>query len=71
MYIRCSCYMFRPYVGHHQATLIVWGNHCTVHFVLSTLRHIIVVVIVVNFLGRIFSRNSRIFKEKSSTKTHN
>jgi hypothetical protein len=60
MYIRCSCYMFRPHVGHHQATLIIWGDHCTalhctVHFVLSTLRHISVVVVVVNLLRRIFS----------------
>jgi hypothetical protein len=37
MYIRCHCYMFRPHMGHLQATLIVWGHHCTVHFVLSTL----------------------------------
>jgi hypothetical protein len=39
--------MFRPHIGHHQATLIIWGDHCTVHFVLITLRHIIVVVVVV------------------------
>jgi hypothetical protein len=48
MYIRCSCcYMFRPHMGHHQATLIIWEDHCTVHFVHSTLRHIVVVVVVV------------------------
>jgi hypothetical protein len=46
-------------MGHHQATLIIWGDHCAVHFVLSTLRHIVVVVVVVvvvvNLLCRIFS----------------
>jgi hypothetical protein len=48
-------------MGHHQATLIIWGDHCTVHFDLSTLRHIVivvvvvVVVVVVNLLRRIFS----------------
>jgi hypothetical protein len=52
MYIRCSCYMFLPHMGHHQATFIIWGDHCTVHFVLSNLRHI---VVVVNLLRRIFS----------------
>jgi hypothetical protein len=31
----------------HQATLIIWGEHCTVHFVLSTLRHIVVAVVFV------------------------
>jgi hypothetical protein len=35
MYI-CSCYMFWPHTGHHQATVIIWGDHCTVHFVLRT-----------------------------------
>jgi hypothetical protein len=40
--------------GHHQATVIIWGDHCTVHCVLSTLRHVDVVV-VVNMLRRIFS----------------
>jgi hypothetical protein len=24
MYIRCSCYMFRPHIRHHQATFIIW-----------------------------------------------
>jgi hypothetical protein len=51
--------MFRPHMGHHQANLIIWGGHCTVHFVLSTLRHIVVIVVVVivivaNFLRKIF-----------------
>jgi hypothetical protein len=61
MYIRCSCYMFRPHMDHHQATLIICGDHCTVHVVLSILRHIVVVVVVVvvtvvlNLLCRIFS----------------
>jgi hypothetical protein len=57
MYIRCHYYIFRPHMGHHQATLIIWGNHCTVHFVISTLRHVVVVVVVVvvNLLRRIFS----------------
>jgi hypothetical protein len=64
MYIHCSCYMFPTYMGHYQATLIIWENHCTVHFVLSTLRHIVVVVVVgvvvfvfvfVNLLRKIFS----------------
>jgi hypothetical protein len=53
------CYMFRPHIGHHQTTLIICGDHCTVHFVLRTLRHIVVVVvvvvIVVNLLHRVFS----------------
>jgi hypothetical protein len=30
-------------MGHHQATLIIWGDHCTVYFVLSTLMHVVVV----------------------------
>jgi hypothetical protein len=54
--------MFRQHMGLDQATLIIWGDHCTVHFVLSTLRHIVVVVVVVvvvivvvNLLRRIFS----------------
>jgi hypothetical protein len=48
MYSLCSCcYMFRSHMGHRQATLIIWEDHCTVHFVLSTLRHIVVVVVVV------------------------
>jgi hypothetical protein len=51
--------MFRPHMHHHQTTIIIWVDHCTVHFVLSTLRHIIVVVVVVvvvvNLLRRIFS----------------
>jgi hypothetical protein len=41
---------------------MIWGDHCTVHFVLSTLRHIVVVVVVivavsvvVNLLRGIFS----------------
>jgi hypothetical protein len=56
MPILCSCYMFRPHMGHHQGTLIIWGDHCTVHFVLSTLGHIVVVfVAVVTLLRRIFS----------------
>jgi hypothetical protein len=45
-------------MGHYQATLIIWGDRYTAHFVLSTLRHIAVVVVVVvdvNLLGRIFS----------------
>jgi hypothetical protein len=56
MYIRCSCYMFRSHMGHHHATLM-WGDHCRVRFVLSTLRHIAVAaaVVVVNLLRRIFS----------------
>jgi hypothetical protein len=48
-------------MGHHQATFI-WGDHCTVHFVLSAFRHIVVaaavvvvVVVVVNLLRMIFS----------------
>jgi hypothetical protein len=45
--------MFRPHMGHHQATLVIWGDHCTVHLALSILRHI--VVVVVNLLRRIFS----------------
>jgi hypothetical protein len=49
MYIRCHCYMFRPHMGHHQETLIIWGDHWTLHFVLSTVRHI-----VVNLVRRIF-----------------
>jgi hypothetical protein len=52
MYIHCLYYMFRPHMGHHQATLIVWGDHCTVHFDLSTLSHI---AVVVNLLRRTFS----------------
>jgi hypothetical protein len=50
--------MFRPHMRYHQAALIIFGDHCTVHFVLSTLRHIVisvVVVVVVNLLRRIFS----------------
>jgi hypothetical protein len=50
--------MFRPHMGHHQATLIIWGDRCTVHFVFITIRHIVVVVVVVvvvNLLRRIFS----------------
>jgi hypothetical protein len=26
-------------MGHLQATLFIWGDHCTVHFVLNILRH--------------------------------
>jgi hypothetical protein len=26
VYIRCSCYMFRSHMGHHQATFIIWGD---------------------------------------------
>jgi hypothetical protein len=52
MYIRCSCYMFRLHMGYHQATLIIWGDHCTVHFVFCAYMHI--VVIAVNLLYRIF-----------------
>jgi hypothetical protein len=44
MYIRCHCYMFRPRMGHHQVTLIIWGDYYTVHFVLSILGHIVVSV---------------------------
>jgi hypothetical protein len=35
-YIICCfcCYMFRPHMDHHQATLIIWGDHCTVHLYL-------------------------------------
>jgi hypothetical protein len=54
MYIWCYCYMIGPHMGHHQATVIIWVDHCTVHFVLSTVRNIVVVV-VVNLLRRIFS----------------
>jgi hypothetical protein len=39
-------------MGHHQATLIAWGDHCTVRFVFCTYRHI--VVIAVNLVYRIF-----------------
>jgi hypothetical protein len=53
MYILCRCYMVRPHMGHHQTTLIIWGDHCTVHFVLSTLR--LIVIVVVNLLRSIFS----------------
>jgi hypothetical protein len=52
MYISVHGYMFRPHMGHHQATLINWGDHCNVHFALSALRHI---VAVVNLLPRILS----------------
>jgi hypothetical protein len=48
-------------MGHHQATVIIWGDHCTVHLVLSTLKHVVVVVVVVvvtvvvvNYLVRYF-----------------
>jgi hypothetical protein len=45
--------------GSHQTTLIIWGDHCTVLFVLGALGHIVVVVVVVvvvvNLLRRIFS----------------
>jgi hypothetical protein len=60
-------------MGHHQGTLIIRGDHCTVHFVLSTLRHVVVVVIVVvvvvvvvvvNLLRNIFS--SYIFSGRCS-----
>jgi hypothetical protein len=54
MYIRYHCYMFRPHIRNHQAKLIIWGDHCTAHFLLSTLRHIVVVVVVVNLLRRVF-----------------
>jgi hypothetical protein len=50
--------MFRPHMGHHEATLSIWGDHYTVHFVLSAFRHIVVavvVVVVVNFLCMTFS----------------
>jgi hypothetical protein len=50
MHIHCSCCMFRPHMGHHKATVIIWGDYCTVYFVLSTIRHIA----VINFLRRIF-----------------
>jgi hypothetical protein len=50
MYIRCHAYMFRQHMGHHQATRIIWGDHCTVHFVLSTLG----TLLFVNLLCRIF-----------------
>jgi hypothetical protein len=53
MYIWCHYYMLRPHMGHHQATFIIWRDHCTVHSVLSTPRYI--VVVVVNLLRRIFS----------------
>jgi hypothetical protein len=41
MYIRCHCYMFQPHMSHLQTTFIILADHCTVHFVLSTLRHIV------------------------------
>jgi hypothetical protein len=52
MYILCHCYLYREHMDHQQATFIVWGDHCTIHFVLSTLGHI---VLVANLLHRIFS----------------
>jgi hypothetical protein len=42
--------MLRPHMGHHQAAIIIWGDHCTVYFVLGNLRH----VVVVNLLRRMF-----------------
>jgi hypothetical protein len=42
--------MFRPHMGLHQATLLTWGDHCTVHFVFCTCRHIV----VVNLFYRMF-----------------
>jgi hypothetical protein len=52
--------MFWPYIGHHQAILIIWGDHCTLRFVLSILRHVVDVIVVivnvvVNLLRGIFS----------------
>jgi lipoate synthase len=56
MYIRCfCCYMFRSCMDHHQATLVILGDHCTIHFVLSTFRHTAVFVVVGNWLRMIFS----------------
>jgi hypothetical protein len=37
--------MFRPYMGHHQATPIIRRDHYTVHFVLSILRHIVIIIL--------------------------
>jgi hypothetical protein len=53
VFIRCHCYMFRPHMGHHKGTLIIWGDHCTVHFVLSTHSYIGFVVVII-LLRRIF-----------------
>jgi hypothetical protein len=47
MYVHCSCYMFWPHMCYHKTELIIWGDHCNVQFVLSTLRHVVVVVTVV------------------------
>jgi uncharacterized membrane-anchored protein YitT (DUF2179 family) len=52
MYIQCHSYMFRPHMGYHQAALVIWGDHCIVHFVLSTLG---TSLLFVNLLCRIFS----------------
>jgi hypothetical protein len=55
-YIHCSFLLHGSAArGHHQATLVTWGDHCTVHFVLSILRHVVDVVVVVNLFRRIFS----------------
>jgi hypothetical protein len=47
--------MFQPDMDHHQATLVILGDDSTIHFVLSTFRHIAVFVCVVNWLRRMFS----------------
>jgi hypothetical protein len=61
MFVSCICNLFEDAVSNA-------ADHCTVHFVLNTLRHIVVVVVVVvvvaaavvvvvvvNLLRRIFS----------------
>jgi hypothetical protein len=40
------CYMFRPHLGHHQATLIIGETTALYISVLCTIRHIVVFVVI-------------------------
>jgi predicted neutral ceramidase superfamily lipid hydrolase len=58
IYIRCHCYMFRPHMGHHQATLIIWKDHCIVQLSLVSLGTSLLLLLFVNLLRRLFSSYS-------------
>jgi hypothetical protein len=50
MYIRCHCYIFWPHMGHHQTTHFIVGDHCTVHFFLSTLGILLLLLLLLLML---------------------
>jgi hypothetical protein len=74
MYIRCSCYMFRPHMGHHQATLIIGETIALYIFSLvpsgTSLLLLLLLICFVGYFQTIFFSTKTQLSERHTKKEH-